>query len=90
VAICFGICDLELEDQDDDSSNGSEASAPNERAKRKQCPNQRIYNDDFQVYAARGKTHLTTWNDQYLQILNWKMAIRSIHLHDMRAMATLA
>ncbi len=35
------------------------------------------------------KTHLTTLNDQYLQMLNWKMVIRSICLHDMRAMATL-
>ncbi len=79
----------ELADKDDDSSDGSAASAPNESAKRKRRPNRRIYNDDFHVYAARGKTRLTTLNDQYLQMLNWKMAIRSICSHDMRAMATL-
>jgi hypothetical protein len=33
---------------------------------------------------------LSTLNDQYLQMLNWKMMIRSICSHDMRAMATLA
>jgi hypothetical protein len=84
------IPDLEERDDDDDSSSdGSEVSAPNERAKRKRRPNRRIYNDDFQVYAAKGKTRLSTLNDQYLQRLNWKMAIRSIRSHDMRAMATL-
>jgi hypothetical protein len=32
---------------------------------------------------------LSTLNDQYLQMLNWKMMIRSICSHDTRAMATL-
>ena len=81
---------LEEHDIDDESSSGSEASRPTERTKRKRRPNRRIFNEDFHVYAAKAKTRLSTLNDQYLQMLNWKMAIRSIRSHDMRAMATLA
>jgi len=79
---------LEERNGDDESSTGSEA-VPNERAKRKRHPNRRIYNDDYHVYAAKAKTRLSTLNDQYLQMLDWKMALRAIRSHDMRAMAAL-
>jgi hypothetical protein len=78
----------ENDDSDDKSSTGSEAVL-NEQAKRKRRPNRRIYNDDFHVYAANAKTRLSTLNDQFLQMLNWKKAIRAIRSHDMRAMASL-
>jgi hypothetical protein len=59
------------------------------RLRRSPKKNRRYHNDDFEVYSASNRVPKGAMNKQYLQSLNWKLALNSIRSNDMRAMMRL-